>query len=94
MKNIFKLIATSIIELLFLFTIFGYAIFILIILKEKGNKMEKSSTDKVFDIIDNMKLPPKIIKDRSGYLHLLFDRENRQVSYFHTMEDILNYLKK
>tara|TARA_R110002050_G_scaffold11143_1_gene37890 strand:+ start:58 stop:228 length:171 start_codon:yes stop_codon:yes gene_type:complete len=56
--------------------------------------MEKSSTDKVFDIIDNMKLPPKIIKDRSGYLHLLFDRENRQVSYFHTMEDILNYLKK
>jgi len=31
MKNIFKLIAISLIELLFLFTIFGYAIFILII---------------------------------------------------------------
>jgi len=31
MKNIFKLIATSIVELLFLFVIFGYAIFILVI---------------------------------------------------------------
>lgn len=56
--------------------------------------MEKSSIDKVFDIINSMKLPPKIIKDRSGYLHLLFDEGKRQVSYFHTMEDVLNYLKK
>jgi len=31
MKNIFKLITTSIIELLFLFVMFGFAIFLLIV---------------------------------------------------------------
>jgi len=62
--------------------------------KWKGNVMNKSTLDMVFDIIDSMILPPKVIKDKSGYFHLLYDDGKRQVGYFHTIEDVLDSLKE
>ncbi len=56
--------------------------------------MEKSTLDMVFDIIDSMKKPPKIIRDRSGYFHLLYDSGKRQVSFFHTIKDVLDSLNE
>ena len=56
--------------------------------------MAKSTLDMVFDIIDNMKFPPKIIKDKAGYYHLLYNNGKIQVGYFHTMKDVLDNLKE
>jgi hypothetical protein len=56
--------------------------------------MEKSTLDMVFDIINSMKKPPKIIKDRSGYFHLLYNGGKRQVGFFHTMNDVLDSLNE
>jgi hypothetical protein len=56
--------------------------------------MHESTLDMVFDIIDSMESPPKIIKDKSGYFHLLYDNGKRQVGYFHTMKDVFDSLKE